>query len=601
MLSRDKYSSFVFRFLPMAFFFVFAMAFYCVDVSATISQEESDIIKDHCTKKHPQQQNPQQQNPQQQQDVDNCINDEARKLQALKRVFKCSKKLLNDYEIEEDTLEKLSSKDEDEDEDEDEIDSGITLVKLKRDCSKEKQSTEECCSNPNSCNGFALDIAQHVLPLAPGLFSAYKSYKISDKASKGELTHQEAVDKMCNAQNTVAMGAFATGLLSQLAPMFQKTCGKGIAKCKKACNSKVDEFKREFNKCYKEILPNKNILHMQKFAKDCLGIDQVNLIKEDFELNPNPNNYEYFTSHKDNSCFFNNNGKGFQKSNSGEENLFKEANRSALAWLLYIAKAYKNTSIGRGDNLSNNSDEEEIIDCGNQTRMLSNSSKPGGPLPPPAIQMCQQAVEHAVKHQGNPPPMPQANSPRNQRQIQQAGSLTGHTKGATPSALQIPAGSECEYGVVDSAKLEDCTTLRDMAEDFDESSRQPSLATNLPGWKDGSGSGGSPSSAGGGGGVSGGAGSLGGNDDSMGRGSAYGPYNGDMSTGANFGSYDSPVPYGSDGGQGGSSRDIAESSDDPVYGESEMPLDEQYGDREKTIFQIASERIQNFCNDKLCD
>ena len=595
MLFRDKDSSLALRFLPMAFFFVFAMVFYCVDVSATQSIEEA------CKKKFPQEQIKQQ---------ENCIQTERKKQSDLMvKTINCSIKLANKYEMEEDTLEKSSSKDEDEYEEE-EMDNHVILVKLQKDCSKEKQSATECCSNPNSCNGFALDLAQHVLPLAPALYGAYKSYKISDEANdkmsqeglsaeEAKKIDQEIRDKMCNAKNTATMGAFATGLLSQLAPMFQKSCGKRIAKCKKACNSKVDQFKQDFRNCYKDILPNKNISQMRQFVqKYCFNIN-ANLKDQSFELEPNNN--VHFTYPEKNYCFFSIHGKGFERSNSQELNPSK-VDSSALAWLLYIAKAYQNTSI-KEKKLSDNSDEEEIIDCGDQpNRMLANSSKPGGPLPPPAIEICRRALEQAVNPQGNPPPKLPVNSARNPNAVQQAGLLAGNTTGGDAGRLQIPPGEEeCEYGVVDSAKLEECRALGSNTDEDFETKNRPSLAKNLPTWKNG-GSGGSSGAGGGGGGIPGGAGALGGNDDSKGRSTPYGPYNGNMNTGANFGGdgFSGPYPGSEGGSRGGGERDIAESDDDPML-DQEMPLEEPYGDDEKTIFQIASERIQVFCVDNSCD
>ena len=199
----------------------------------------------------------------------------------MKNVITCSENLKADYNITESTVE---SSENTEEEDSESSGDELTIVKLKEDCKKEKESTEECCSNPNSCNGIALDLAQYVAPLAPALLGAYKSYKISDDASKGHLTHQQTVDELCKAQNTASIGAFGTGLMSQLSPLFQKTCGKGIKKCKEVCNSHVEAFKQGFMKCYSKILPNKNISAMISSAKKCFKIEN-SLKDETFEFN----------------------------------------------------------------------------------------------------------------------------------------------------------------------------------------------------------------------------------------------------------------------------------------------------------------------------
>ena len=576
-----------------AFFFIFMINFQLMAQSNSSSNpvikeecdSQSSAITDQALKKA---------------DIQTCIKSaQEEQHNIMSNAITCSLNLVDKYELDEEALKNSSSEDSEIEEDE----YKVTLVKLKKDCRKEKQSTEECCSNPNSCNG--LSFMQNILPVVPALYSAYKSYKISDSASKGELTHQEAMDKMCNAQNIAAMGSFGMGLMSQLGSAFKKTCGDKIAKCKTACNSKVDEFKKDFKNCYAKLIPNKkNIRSMVSYAqKNCFDIDSLK--NETFEFKPN--NEALITNPKENKCFFSTGGKGFQHKPDEPDNKDDNQN-SALAWLLYIAQAYQNTSINQVARLDDKSNEEQIIDCGNQpNRTLASSSKPAGPISPPAVQMCKQAVDYAVKNSGNSPPMPSASSTGNQGQMQQIGSLAGNTntQGARLGALQVPKAEECEYGIVDSAKLEECNAGGALTEeDFETSRGGPGLAKNLPGWE--SGGGGSPGSSSGGGGIGGGlggAGSLGGDDPSIrGGGSPYG-YNGDMSAGANFGRDGFATPYGSEGGSGGvSQRDIAESSGDTMLDRSERPFeDEQDSSSGKSIFQLASERIQTFCVDHFCD
>ncbi|MDE0092440.1 MAG: hypothetical protein OXN83_04040 [Oligoflexia bacterium] len=508
----------------------------------------------------------------------------------MENVITCSKNLKAKYNMTESTVESSESEEE---EDSENSDNELTIVKLKEDCKKEKESAEECCSNPNSCNGMALDLVQHVAPLAPALLSAYKSYQISDDASKGHLTHQQTVDELCKAQNTASVGAFGTGLMSQLGPLFQKTCGKQIKKCKSACNSRMEAFKQDFMKCYSKILPNENILTMIRFAqKQCFDI--ADLKTETFEFDERE---QFIENPKNNKCvFLPNENEGFVPASLGQST---PEESTALAWLLYVAKAYENTSKS-GAGLSDNSDEEDIIDCGHQpNRVLAPSSNPSGsaPIPAPAFQICQQAVDYAVNE--TPPPMPgnnQANQPGN---IQPAGALAGHTKSSNLSSLQVPSSEDCQYGVVDAAKLEECQIADGgLEEDFDTNKR-PGLATkNIPSWqKGGSGSvGGSP-----GGGVPG-AGSLAGNDSSREAGNTMYPYSGDMSAGANFSdNVSGALPYGASSGHP-PHRKLAENSKDMnLEGMGVPPLAEENSGGEKSIFQMASDRIQNFCSDYSCE
>ena len=525
-----------------------------------------------------------------------CRSRKTAKIQkAMVSVITCSNQLKKKYDIKESAVD--SEKNKKSGKAEDEAPTGsisdLTIHGLKEDCQKEKQSAEECCSNPNSCNGMALDLAQHVAPLAPALFSAYKSYKISDDASKGELTHQETVNKLCNAQNTASLGAFGSGLLSQLSPLFQKTCGKQISKCKSACNNKVDEFKKDFVKCYSPLFPKEDIFAMIKSSKQCFDIDN-DLLHEDFDFKKDSSGW-WHIQEKESKCQFSLD-KGFVPAPSADKDKYQ---KTALALLLYVAKAYKNTAKNKAS-LSTKSNEEEIIDCGHQPkRVLAPSSRPGAPVPPPAIQVCRQAVDYAVNNTP-PPAMPGKTSTNQPGHVGPAGSLAGDTRGANLSSLGAPANEECQYGVVDSAKLEECETLDLGEEDFDLE-KKPGLAKNPPSWQNGKGGG--SSSGGGGGNMGGGVGSLAG-DDSSKEGDGMYPYSGDMSENPNFsshGGYGSEVYPNSQAGNP-PHRQLAENLEDKGLDGMENPLlDEENPTGEKSIFQLASERIQNFCNDYFCD
>ena len=516
----------------------------------------------------------------------------------------CSNSLKEYYNIEESAVDNSSKNKDDENSPGNE--EKLMIVKLKKDCGKEKQAATACCSNPNSCNGFAADLAQHLLPLTPALLSAYKSYKISDDANKGELTHEEAVNKMCNASNQVQLGVFGTSLLSQLAPMFQKTCGKQIAKCKESCNNHVTSFKQRFKKCYSKLFPNKSIQQIQQMVqwaqKKCFDIDlDTESFIDDFPIRD--------TNRKSNDviksalkCDFSL-SRGFKEAKKREEKdeeSYQSYQRVALSQLLYIAKAYKNTSKNKTSRLSDNSDEEEVIDCSHQPkRVLDSSHRPGGPISPPAISLCQQSMDHAVNNTP-PPAMPGGGGANQPGNVSSTGSLTGNTRGANLAPLQVPAGEECQYGALDVESLENCPLpLGD--EDFDVN-KKPSLAKNIPSWEKGGGSGGSSGSGGGGIG-SGGSGSLGGDTPSYGSGSMYPPYAGDMSAGSGFSDSGYNMISGGDGNSASPSREVSGNSDsDRKLDGVEMPFGEEGNpNEEKSIFQIASERIQNFCGDYSCD
>ena len=534
-----------------------------------------------------------------------CIKEKqaaAAEAEAMDVAIQCLEGMINDYDI-----NVKSSKDEKEDEDEKSSSEALIVAKLKESCQQKKQSAEQCCSNPNSCNGFGMDLVQHVLPMAPGLYGAYKSYKISGEASKGKISYQDFQKKMCDANNKASLGVFATNLLSQLMPMFQKTCGKSIKKCKQACNREIDAFKLEFKNCYARLFPDKEISDSIRLAKKCFDI--TDLKDEDFD---DDKNYEVL---KDNENHIYKNivesasaatstpvykcdylsDKGIQEATPPQQQPSLQV--VALSRLLYIAKAYKLTT---KDNslLSESSNEKEIVDCHKQpNRVLTSSYQPGGPVPPPLVQMCEQAVDYAVNKR--PPPMAKGKS----NDTSGIASFAGNTdNGPGPgSSLQIPSGEECQYGVLDAESLEKCLTGAGDGEDDFSTNKKPSLADNPPGWKSGEGSSGSSGDNGGIGGA--GLGSLAGDTGSSRDGSMYPPYSGDMSSSAGFidSDFDS-MAYGQGDSNGPAYRSPSEKSeDDADFTSDDMPFGEENLDGGKSIFQLASERIQSFCSDYSCD
>ena len=582
MLYADK------KLIHLKWLIPFLALLWCFQFSFLAQSSPTNAVQQYCQNKHSTTLNK----------IEGCLNKEKEKInKIMKNAIKCSKNLISKYDIKESGQESVEASSEDEDdEDEPRRNSNLAVSELKNRCEQEKQSAEECCNNPNSCNGFALDLAQYVAPLTPALLGAYKSYKISDDASKGNLTHQEATNKLCNAQNTVQLSMFGTSLMSQLTPIMQKTCGQQIKKCRQKCNSFIDEFKEDFTKCYSRLLPQKDISAMIKFAKDCFEFENLNHETIEFE------NEVFKKEDRENKCDFSTSAnEGFIPKSSPFDNSEKYQN-TALAKLLYTAKAYQQTTKNQVNLLSDKSNEKEIIDCGKQpNRVLTSSNRPGSPVPPPAIQICQQAIDHAVNNT-SPPPMPGPNAGNNPGNIGQVGGLAGDTRGSQLSSLNVPSGEECQYGVVDSATLENCP-IDDggLEEDFDVNKR-PGLAKNLPGFKNGGGSGGSSGSGGGGGGSIGGGGGLAGDSSypgGYGRGSSYA---GDMSVGAGFPSGYESSSYGGDGGSNSfPNRKVAENSNDMDSDGMEFPENEENPNEEKSIFQIASERIQNFCDDYSCN
>ena len=554
--------------------------------------------------------------------INYCIAEKKREAEKKKKIIQyaidCSQKLLKEkYDIRVEIVE-----DFDEDSGESRDRDHVMITGLKETCATAKQATEKCCSNPNACNGFGRDLIQHVLPLTPALYGAYKSYKISKSANKGELTHEEAVNKMCHASNKIAVGAFGASLLSQLMPMFQKTCGKKIKKCKETCNSSINKFKEDFKQCYSKLFPkqNQNIYSMILSAKECFDFDDLG--DESFDTKIDNKYYmadkvlengsdfkgDYTKrriAERKNQCVFDL-SVGFKKDNQATKT---KEQTIVLSELLYIAKAYMKTTLKGTRLLSDKSNEKEIIDCHDQPdRVLDSSYQAGSPISPPAIQICKQAMDYVVNKEPpketketttTSPSMP--NGPGNQASnVSPISNFAGNDSGpGGVNPLQVPSNDEC-YGDLDAEALEKCIPDPGGEDDIPPPPR-PGLAKNLPGFKP-KGSGGSSGSGGGGPG-GGGLGSSAGNESNR-NGSMYPPYSGDMSSSPGFsdGDFES-ASYGDGGTNDPAYRELAENSDDDTgLGDDEMPFgeDEDLGGG-KSIFQLASERIQTFCSDHSCD
>ncbi|MCY4321908.1 MAG: hypothetical protein OXC37_05880 [Bdellovibrionaceae bacterium] len=535
-------------------------------------------------------------------------NNAENQVRAVENTLNDVQKLIKKYEID-------IAKSETTDEESDTVvldDEFYVVSKLKKDCKEEKEKATACCINPNACNGFALDIAQYVLPLAPSLLSAFESYNISSKASGGELTQQEAINKMCSAQNTVALGAFGTTLMNQLSPIFQKNCAKRIASCEEACNEDIDTFKSDFMKVYSTLFPNfKIVQQIVGFVKQkCFDI-QNKLSEIEIAINNQANDRFSIDNGTTNECnfIFNSKDKSVRVTDNQTTSTFDQQGDIVIPMgnkgtdimesILYVAKAYQNTTKDRKYQLTNNSTEEEIVKCGNQPdRVLDSSPKPGQPVSTPAIQICQQAFDHALNKSPSPPHIVDSGNKPNIGVNNFAGDRTNQNPTNT---LSIPEGEDCEYGVLSAESLENCPIgLAD--EDFNLNNK-PSLAKG-PQWADSNAGGGSPGPGGGGGGIPS-SGSLAGNTPSVGGPRSYPSYRGPADLNAGFGNNPAyPPSYRNErGGMGLPNNRLP--SDDPKAkmplnnGNMPFPMDEN--SNEKSIFQLASDRIQNFCMDYSCD
>ena len=486
------------------------------------------------------------------------------------------------------------------------------ISSIKQNCETAKQPATQCCSNPNSCNGLALDLAQYVAPLTPALYGAYKSYKISKESSK-DLSHEETVNKMCNVHNTVQMGGFMAGLLSQLTPLFKKHCSDKISKCEKQCNKELELFRNDFKKCFSG--NKKSAKEIITFALRCVGLSKIRDISETQinsitkkNIDPDEDNSGVKTCtqagitycYMPTSVFTTKESANNKEETDAEkkdlinncppEKISFKKNPEEIKVILKVAKAYSNSTKNKKHSLSANSNEREIVHCSHQPdRVLTSSERPGGPVPPPAIQICRQAVNQALEKSHSPSPHITQGSPTQQPNASFTGGET--KKHGSSHPLLVPPGEEKKYGL--QPEPDD--------EEFDSTSNKPSLAKKLPGWKPGSS--GSPSGGSSGGGLAGGGGAGGyssnGDEDSPPSYASLAGGTPDMFSGGGS-EFPSGSSYSSMGSPS-SGRKLADGGPSNLeLKDMALDLDPKEETQGKSIFQMASQRIKQFCADYSC-
>ena len=476
-------------------------------------------------------------------------------------------------------------------------------LSIKEGCEKNKDEATECCSNPRNCSGLIMDITQNVGPLLPALYGAYKGYKTSGEAYSDKITREQAIVKMCDVKNKVAMSGYLSQLLAQMAPLLEKTCGDKIARCKKQCNDLIDGFKDDFKLCFSKVAfegSNGSVNDIIDFAKKCEEIESISNSKistlTDAKAFP-----IHCAVQKDAGEDEDVTAITFLPTDAIPNGVKSYVTKETIGYILLFAKAYtfssaikkKEESMGLSENsteLSENSNESEIVKCSYQPdRVVTQGKKPGAPVPPPMIDICQRAVDGIINDNPYPPmpPVPPSLPPSD--------SPNPHTGTFTGGDLQKSGGvfyrdPNEEYGVVPEPSGE----LPDLV-------NKPGLQKNLPGWAGGSPSGGSGSGASGG--VGGGGGPAGGSR-SPSKGDFGFPYartgaNGNIA-GAFSGSDHYPNVVGSSGTTPPYRRSAGGKSKGKEKNLKEKNKKDKIDSNGSNIFQMASQRIQEFCSGYSC-
>lgn len=448
---------------------------------------------------------------------------------------------------------------------------------LKSDCETHKADAEECCSNPNKCSGLMKDLTTSLLPLAPVLYQTVNSYKTSKDIISAKITPQEASKKMCDVKNKTSLSMFGGQLSSQMMDKFQTTCRDRITECQEKCNQDIDKFKKAFFECFKDYVNKQTLTNIVGFAKKCAGDIDLNS-----ETELQISNIQEEINNLQNTCKI--------EKNTGETNNCKKPAATAIVDILLFAKAYRQTSIGQKYSLTDNSNEEEIINCSKQPKRVvterpgAGGSKP--PIPPPVIDLCERYVQDTLNSPppNLPPVTPDNYNPPRQGSLDNTSSFGGNTRLVPPEGEGI---TNANLGIVS-----------DLPDPFNK----PSLRKNVPGWSNTNGGGPGGSSPGGGGP----GGSASAPDISSGYGgspsSPYYPGSG-LGTGMFSGGDFMPSSGGGWNDRSLSGAPVASKGDAPAgFGDPyEFPEDDKDENTNKdNIFGSASQRIQLFCSDYDC-
>ncbi len=478
------------------------------------------------------------------------------------------------------------------------------FLSLKKNCEEYKATATACCVNPNQCSSMIMNIAKHAAPVLPALYSAYESYRNSKKTESGKISHEEAVAKMCDTNNKAAMGGYLAGALSQLGALAQTTCADRIKKCQKQCNSDIQDFKKIFKEYFysqiqlfkdqkstfedmaalskvmwenKGDSPSWQLTQQQSCHKKAIQLclqKNTTIPIEDITI-------EDIT--KEHVLLLNNCACTAEISHNDKK---LTINKRDLALLLLLYKAYSNSALPKVVELTEKSDEQEIVACSKQKhRVAAPSGRPGAPVSPPALQLCQKAAEHVMQ---NPPPTPSATTQTPMGQGSLAGNQLSDTKSQDLSSI---LGDDCE----------DCGVTDDIP---DTKTRAP-LSKNPPGFVPSSGGGGLGGGGLGGGGLGGGGLGGGGGDEEWGDYGASSDEGGNIP--ASFAGGDSYPNFASNSGD--SSLAGGELSSDPSSISSEAggslagmdsEMSENGLEDKQSIFHLMSQRIQQFCSGQTC-
>ena len=442
---------------------------------------------------------------------------------------------------------------------------------IKSRCLKHQKEGETCCYNPDKC----APVAKQALKIAAPLASAFAIQIGSIKAATGKWDPY----KYCQFNNI--RGLMETGSNSAVAmlDLMERGCGYGEKQCEKNCGREVEKFKGEAEKCFGVIAAlfglDSGIGSVLRKLGDETGDDE--------EMKKNPPNREGLSAAQQEAYKTARNKKWDESPIPGQ--------------LRDVGKAYREES--KGDRMRDNMKASDFVSCGEANRKFSHMRRTGNPalLRPFMMSFCQKMGEIT------PPDKPSARRPPG------SPAATGGPGGAPSSADMT--GDEDNRGTVSIPQGPGAATQVPEddfpSEDKDKPGEVKASGFGYPGT--GGGPGGGP-----GGGLPGG--DFGGGEDDEGEeeeeeeeeGYGSGPGYGipeSFEGGGDFAGGDSYIGGAGGGlgpgGGGGYTRDGGGDKDGDKDGEG---LDmkkyiPQHLDPDMSIFQMMSQRIQEYCREKI--
>ena len=452
--------------------------------------------------------------------------------------------------------------------------------KLEDRCNESKKKAIECCTNPSACTNVMTAIGKGTLTIAPSILSAFNTISVSRKLNKNkDLTRQERSDKMCSSHNKFALGKFASDLIGQFMPAFEKDCADRIKQCKKKCGKAVKAFEQDLRKVLNTIEKGSDgrgyqIKHTVQKAHDCLYGSEVNFNDILFK-NPSADDTPFEVGRK--------------KLHTGDLKC-DGPNSKFYSQVLFYTKAYYNTMKDRNNIFAFN--EEEVIGCADiESRVVGNNKNVvTHPVTQPILAICEQIANDPNYANPNSP------APDNSVTVPGSGIDTASFLGDGPNTKTHPLlFTENKYDDPGGVLGPDDGGIP-------TGKKKPDPSKNPPGFKGGGPSSSSPGGPGGGGGPGPGGGS--GSPDEEGEYYEDDSYPGSFGSGGfrdpNSGFF---APSGDSESRSSNwgDRELAgdeEDEEEDLYdNENNDPMDSESG---KSIFDMASKNIQYFCTNLKC-